>query len=105
MDKRLAELHHTQAQLIERISSQRVVLANQLAPLQKIAAAGSRAVGLLQGLTLYFRNRPLLVLVAAAALVLLKPKRAWRWAKRGWLVWRTLRTWRSLATKILHQVR
>ena len=95
MSKRLDQLHRERGQLIERIASQRAVLASQLVPLQKFAATGDRAVGLIDGLTRYVRQHPLPVLVAAAALVLLKPKVAWRWAKRGLFVWRSFRSWRS----------
>ena len=91
MDKRLAQLRREQLQLIERIASERAVLADQLAPLQKLIAAGDRAAGWLDGLTHYLRRRPLPVLIAAAALVLFKPKAAWRWAQRGLFVWRAWR--------------
>ena len=101
MDKRLAELHRERGQLIERIASQRMTLARQLEPLQEVAAAGDRAVSLLQGLVRYVNERPLPVLMVAAALVLFKPKSAWRWAQRGLFVWRT---WRTLRTKIPQEV-
>ncbi len=95
MDKHLAELHRERGRLIERIASQRMTLASQLAPLLKVAVAGDRAASLLQGLVQYLKGRPLPVLMAAVALVLFNPKGAWRWAKRGVFVWRTWRTLRS----------
>ena len=101
MDKRLAQLRREQVQLIERIASERAVLADQLAPLQKLIAAGDRAAGWLDGLTRYLRRHPLPVLIAAAALVLFKPKGAWRWAKRGLFVWRT---WRALRARVPQEV-
>ena len=97
MDKRLAELYREQGLLIERIASQRTALASQLAPLQKVNAAGERAVNLFQGLARFLKERPLPVLVVAAALVLFKPKGAWRWAQRGLVVWRT---WRAVQARL-----
>ena len=101
MDKRSAELLLERGQLIERIASQRITLANQLAPLQKVASASDRTASLLQGLVRYLKERPVPVLVMAAALVLFKPKGAWRWAQRGLFVWRT---WRALRTMVQQQV-
>ena len=101
MDKRLAELHRERGQLIGRIASQRLTLASQLEPLKKVAAAADRAASLLQGLVRYVKERPLPVLMVAAALVLFKPKSAWRWTQRGLFVWRT---WRALRTRIPQEV-
>ena len=105
MDKRLAQLRREQVQLIERVASQRAVLADQLAPLQKLIAAGDRAAGWLDGLTRYLRRHPLPVLIAAAALVLFKPKAAWCWAQRGLFVWRAWRTWRVQRNNMFRAIR
>ena len=101
MDKRLAELHRERGQLIERIAGQRMLLSTQLVPLQQVAAAANRTASLLQGLVRYVKDRPLPVLMVAAALVLFKPKGAWRWAKRGLFVWRT---WRALRARVPQEV-
>lgn len=101
MDKRLAKLHRERGQLVERIASQRMTLASQLQPLQKVAAVGDRAASSLQSLVGYLKQRPLPVLVVAAALVLFKPKGAWRWAQRGLFVWRT---WRALRAGVAQEV-
>lgn len=42
----------------------------------------------------WLRRHPLLVVAAGVALVVARPKRVWRWARRafvGWQVWRKLR--------------
>lgn len=97
MNKRLAELHLERGQLMERIASQRMALARQLQPLQQAVAAGDRAVSWLQGLVGYVKQRPIPVLAVAAALLLLKPKSTWRWARRGLVVWRA---WRVVRAKV-----
>ena len=41
----------------------------------------------------WLRRNPQLVVAAGVALVVIQPKRAWRWARRafvGWQVWRKL---------------
>ena len=101
MDKRLAELHRERGQLIERIAGQRMILSTQLVPLQQVAGAADRAASLLQGLVRYVKDRPLPVLMVAAALALFKPKGAWRWAQRGLFVWRT---WRALRARVPQEV-
>ncbi len=101
MDKCLAELHRERGQLIERIASQRVTLSAQLVPLKQVAAAADRAASLLQGLVRYVKERPLPVLMVAAALVLFKPQGVWCWAQRGLFVWRT---WRALRARIPQEV-
>jgi hypothetical protein len=95
MNKHMADLHRERGRLIERIASQRMILAGQLLPLRKVAATGERAASLLQGLVRYVKDRPLPVLMLAAALVLFKPKGAGRWAQRGLFVWRTWRVLRA----------
>lgn len=44
----------------------------------------------------WVRRHPQFVVAAAVALVVARPKRAWRWARRafvGWQAWRKLRDW------------
>lgn len=101
MDERLVELQRERGRLIERIASQRLTLASQLGPFRKVAAAGDRAASLLQGLVRYLKDRPLPVLVLAAALVLSRPKVAWRWAQRGVWLWRS---WRALRARVSQEV-
>jgi len=96
MSKNLTELHQQRGQLLERIASQRATLARQALPLQAAADTGSRIVALLRDGVQYLKSHPLPVALAVLALVLLKPRRALRWAGRGlflWRSWRALRAW------------
>lgn len=102
MNKNLADLYLQRGQLLERIASQRLVLARQLEPLQQAAETGGRVLALLRDGLQSLKNNPLPVLLAVAVLVLLKPRRTWRWLQRGlfvWRRWRVLRSW--LPTSLL----
>lgn len=49
--------------------------------------------------TRWLRRHPQLVVAAAVALLVVRPKRAWRWARRafvGWQVWQQLRDFLEL---------
>lgn len=68
--------------------------------------ASSRIFGLLQGGVQSLKSHPLPAALAVLALVLLKPRRAWRWLQGGlvlWRRWRLLRAWlpRSLLSRWL----
>lgn len=96
MKQSLIELHQQRGRLLERIASQRTTLARQVLPLQNASDAGSRVWALLRGGVQYLKSHPLPVALTALALMLLKPRRALRWAGRGlflWRGWRALRAW------------
>jgi hypothetical protein len=96
MNKSLFELHQQRGRLLERIASQRATLARQLGPLQNVSDASSRVFALLRGGLEYLKSHPLPVALAVLALVLLKPRRAWRVLQGGlllWRRWRVLRAW------------
>ncbi len=93
MAKTLAELAQERARLTERIQAQRANLARELAPLQRVSQAGNTLSALLGEAIAYVRARPVATAVMLGGLVLVKPRGAWRWAKRGFLVWRG---WRAV---------
>ncbi len=96
MNQSLTDLYLQRGRLLERIASQRATLAWQLVPLQNASDAGSRVMAMLRGGVQYLKSHPLPVALAVLALVLLKPRRALRWAGRGlflWRSWRALRAW------------
>lgn len=93
MAKTRAELDQERARLTERIQAQRANLARDLAPLQRIAQAGNTLSALVDEAIAYVRQRPLAMAALAGGLLLLKPKGVWRWAKRGFLIWRG---WRAV---------
>jgi len=99
MNRRLAELYLQQGRLLERIAMQRVQLRQQLTPVERAVQRTDAALAALQRKVQTLKNHPLTVALAALVLILLKPKRAWVWGKRGLLLWRSwqlLRRWLPL---------
>lgn len=92
MAKTRAELDQQRARLAERIQTQRVNLARELAPLQGIAQVGNTVSTLLHEAIAYVRQSPLAIPVLVGSLLLLKPRGVLRWVKRGFFIWRGWRT-------------
>ncbi len=67
-----------------RIAAQREDLTKHVAPLESALGGADKA---LTGVD-WLKHHPAAVAAAAAILVVLSPKRAWRWSKRGFIVWR-----------------
>lgn len=84
MNERARVLAERHGALRARIADQRARLARQVAPVEEAFQVVDRGVA---GVT-WLKHHPEAVGIAALCLVLLKPKRAWAWAKRGWLAWR-----------------
>jgi len=84
---RLAQIHARRERLLAKAAAQREEVALLLAPWQAPLAFADK------GLTVatYLREHPSIVIVAVAALVVLSPKRAYRWARRSFAVWRGYR--------------
>jgi hypothetical protein len=91
MAKTLPELAQERARLTERIQAQRANLARELAPLQRVSQAGNTLSALVGEVLAYMRSRPVATAVMLGGAMLLKPRGAWRWAKRGFLIWRGFR--------------
>jgi hypothetical protein len=94
--RRLAQVHTRRERLVAKAAAQRDEMALLLEPWHRPLAVADRGVTV----ALYLRERPGIVLMAVAALVVLAPKRAFRWARRAYGLWRGYR-W---AAKALHQV-
>jgi len=92
--RRIAQIHARRERLLGRSAAQRDELALLLAPLKGPLAVADRGIAAAQ----YARAHPGLVLIAAAVFVLLSPKRAFRWTRRAFTVWRSYR-WVARALK------
>lgn len=84
MNEHLLELARRHGALKARIDAQRVELAQHARPLAAAFGAADKAV---DGVD-WLKHNPVVVGAAVAVLAILKPARAWRWAKRGIFVWR-----------------
>jgi len=84
MNPRLLELAERHGALKVRIEAQRVRLAEHALPLEAVLARGD---AVLRGVD-WLKHHPLAVGGVVAAVAVARPKRAWRWAKRGFFLWR-----------------
>ena len=96
MNGRLLELATRHGVLKARIDAQRLELARHAAPLEKALAVGDKA---LEGVD-WLKHHPVAVGAAVAALVIARPKRAWRWARRGIFVWRGWQTLKNTLARV-----
>jgi len=85
--RRLEQIHARRERLVARSAAQRDELALLLAPLKGPLGVADRGIAVAQ----YARAHPGLVVIAAAIFVVLSPKRAFRWARRAFGVWRGYR--------------
>ena len=98
MNQPRIDLAIERGRLIERISNQRQLLGEQLQPVGASLHTADRAVTTLRNGSKYLKQHPEVVTVAVAVLVVVQPRRVWRWGKRGFFVWRS---WRMLRRQLL----
>jgi len=94
MNEKALALAMRHGALKARIEEQRRALARHVAPLESALARGDVA---LQGVN-WLKHHPAAIVAAVAAAVILRPKAAWRWAKRGFFVWRG---WQAIRQTLL----
>ena len=85
--RRLGQIHVRRERLLAKAAVQREEVALLLEPWHAPLAVVDRGVAV----AAYVREHPSIVIVAVAALVLLSPKRAFRWGRRAFAVWRGYR--------------
>ena len=95
MNDKLLQLASRQGALKARIEAQRHTLAELAVPLENALARGD---AVLQGVD-WLKHHPLAIGAAVLAVVVARPRRAWRWAKRGFMVWRSWQGIRNLLSK------
>lgn len=74
-----------------RIDAQREELTKHIAPLETALGGADKA---LAGVD-WLKRHPEAVAAAVLAVAVVSPKRAWRWTKRGVIVWRGWQTVRN----------
>lgn len=88
--QRALELATRRGELTILIAAQREALGNNFRPVTTVLNVGDRAM---DGVD-WLKHHPALVAVAAAIVVIAKPRGVWRWAKRGFVLargWKALR--------------
>lgn len=95
MNPRLLELATRHGALKARIDAQRLQLSRHAEPLERALANGDKAMAGAE----WLKEHPVAVGVGVAALVVARPKRAWRWARRGFVVWRGWTSVKKLLAK------
>ena len=97
MNQELIDLAVERGRLLERISSQRQLLAQQLQPLGAAMGTADRVVARARQCGEYLKRHPEWVATGVVVLVILRPSRIWRWSSRAFLAWRT---WRMLRREL-----
>lgn len=94
MNPKLLELATRHGALKARIDEQRRVLARHSVPLE---AALGRGDTVLKGVD-WLKHHPVAVGIAVLVAVVARPRRAIRWARRGFFLWRG---WRAIRTSLI----
>ena len=87
MNERLAAIETKRARLVERAARERADVAQALHSLSRPLGFIDRCLGVLQ----FVVARPPLVAGIALVLALLRPRRAFKWARRAFGIWRGYR--------------
>lgn len=93
MNPKLFELATRHGVLQARIAEQRRQLARHAVPLEAALAKGDVV---LDGVD-WLKQHPAAVGVAAAAVAVVRTKRAWRWARQGFFLWRG---WQAVKSRL-----
>ena len=88
MNANLLELARRHGALRARIDAQREALARHAQPLESALVLADKVVAGVD----WMKENPVAVGSTVAVVAMLKPARAWRWAKRGFIVWRGWQT-------------
>lgn len=85
---RLVELARRKERLIARTAAQRTIIADAYQRWQKPAGLVDRGLAVVR----FLKSHPLLFAIAVAAAAAAGRRKLVRWAGRGWVAWRTVRT-------------
>lgn len=96
MNEKLLELAARRGALAVRIANQREQLAREAGALDGVLSAGD---AVLRGVD-WLKQHPLVVGAAVAGAVVLRPRRALRWAQRGFFIWRGWRAMRNTLSRL-----
>lgn len=98
MTQRLNELHLERGRLLERITTQRYVLINEVQPVKTVLGRADHVLDAVRAGIDTVKRYPAVAGVAAAVLCVFNARRVFRLARRGYFVWRT---WRSVRERLM----
>jgi hypothetical protein len=98
--QKLIDLAVQRGRLLERSAMQREMLRKQLQPVIGAMQRTDRAMATLRQGADYLSTHPGMLLTAAATVIILRPRRIWRWSKRGLLLWSVWRKARAFGLNI-----
>lgn len=93
MNPKLLELATRHGALKARIDEQRRQLTRHAEPLEAALAKGDTV---LRGVD-WLKHHPAAIGIAVAAAVIARPKRAWRWTRRSFFLWRS---WQAIKSSL-----
>jgi len=85
------------ARLVERIAGQRVRLAGEVESLQPLFHLANKGAAAIRAV----RAHPGWVALVAGIFIVTRPRRALAWARRGFLIWRSVKWARRTLTSAL----
>ncbi|WP_301103035.1 YqjK-like family protein [Propionivibrio sp.] len=80
--------------MLERIDTQRAALGQELRPVRSALDTVDRLLARVLAGVDYLKTHPSIAALAIVALLIMKPRRAYRWSTRAfsaWQIWRILR--------------
>ena len=89
MQQRLIELQLERGRLLERIAHQRAALARHAQPVTHVLQLGDRAAAAATQARNFASAHPLALALGVGVLIALRPGAALRWARRGFILWRS----------------
>ncbi len=101
MQQRLIELQQQRGRLLERISNQRAALVTQTQPIVRVLHFGDRVGEVAAQVKRTALENPITVAVLIGAVVVLRPRKVFRWVQRGFFAWRS---WGAVTTAISRYV-
>ncbi|MBS1197652.1 MAG: hypothetical protein H6R18_1437 [Proteobacteria bacterium] len=91
--QRRFELATRRGELTAHIAMQRGTLAGHMQPVARLLGVADRAVDGAH----WLKRHPQIIAAFAVGLLIARPRRAWRWAKRAFFVWRS---WKALQSQL-----
>lgn len=101
MQQRLIELQLQRGRLLERIANQRAALARQSRPLTGALHVGDRVSEIARDCKRTALEHPLTLALAIGVVVVIRPRTVLRWARRGFVAWRSWSAIRSALSRYL----